>query len=134
MVFDPATPPKSPDAFLAWFKIQTSWSEPHSYNDPDVATPALHAWLLDMARKFVPMNGPLAPPDPDFYSPYLTDYSIGNAAIYAAFAWSVAQEAFDQVFALAAKHQVGFFDVSASPSDVWLPDGDLGLTRIFSVG
>jgi hypothetical protein len=108
MVFDPAAPPKAPDAFVDWFKIETSWSEPHSYDDPDVATPALHAWLLDMAPKFVPMNGPLAPTDPDFDSPYVTGYSIGSAVIYVDFRWSVAQEAFDQVFALAAKHQVGF--------------------------
>jgi len=38
----------------------------------------------------------------------LTEYSIGNAMIYTAFAWSVADEAYSTVKELAKKHGVGF--------------------------
>jgi len=51
----------------------------------------------------------------------LTEYSIGRHIIYAAFAWSVAEEAYETVRALAAKHQIGFFDVSGSAGDIIRP-------------
>lgn len=34
-----------------------------------------------------------------------------------------------QVKRLAAKHRVGFFDVSSNGSDIWLPTPDGGLER-----
>ncbi|MEC1180464.1 hypothetical protein P9B03_18360 [Metasolibacillus meyeri] len=42
----------------------------------------------------------------------LTEYNIGYAMIYTAFAWSVADEAYNIMKKLAKKHGVGFFDVS----------------------
>lgn len=38
----------------------------------------------------------------------LTDYSLGTSVIYAAFAYSVADEAYTAMRKLAIKHKVGF--------------------------
>ena len=53
------------------------------------------------------------------------DYSIGHDIIYAAFSWSVAEEAYEQMLSLAKKHDVGFFDVSGENGDIILPDGTM---------
>jgi hypothetical protein len=65
------------------------------------------------------MNGPYASKED---SPKVTDYSVGRSVVYAAFAWSEAEQAFKTMFSLAQKHGVGFFDVSASNGSVWVPD------------
>jgi hypothetical protein len=117
MVFDPDAAPRDRAAFMAWYARQTQWTETHGYNNPDVPTPALRAWFVEMIRSFPPMNGPLRSDDPD--DPTVTDYGVGEMVIYAAFAWSQAEAAHERVKELAAKHRVGFFDVSSS--DVWLP-------------
>ena len=62
----------------------------------------------------------------------MTDYSVGRTAIYACFAWSKAEAAYATVVRLAAKHGVGFFNVSSSKSEVWLPDGKGGMSLAFS--
>ena len=54
-----------------------------------------------------------------------TDYSIGHHVIYAAFSWSVADEAYEKMKELAQKHGVGFYDVSGDDGDIILPDGNL---------
>jgi hypothetical protein len=71
------------------------------------------------------MNGPLASEDPD--DPKVTDYSLGEKIIYAAFAWSEAKAAYARMFELAGRHGVGFFDVSTPNGNIWFPgkDGDL---------
>lgn len=51
----------------------------------------------------------------------LTEYSVDREIIYAVFAWSVAEEAYETVRALAAKRQIGFFDVSGSEGDMIRP-------------
>ena len=82
---------------------------------------------MEMKDTFPPMNGKFAPEeeaianDEDLES-RLTDYSIGYNVIYAAFSWSVADEAYEKVRTLAQKHGVGFFDVSGD-GDIILPDG-----------
>lgn len=79
---------------------------------------------------FPPMNGDFAP-DVDLLDEdenlerHVTDYSIGREVIYAAFAWSVADEAYDLMRKLAQKYEVGFFDVSGNNGDVILPDGNV---------
>ncbi len=73
-------------------------------------------------------NGEYAPAperfneDEDLES-HTVDYSIGKDVIYAAFAWSTAEEAYDLTQKLAKKHDVGFFDVSGDDGDIILPDG-----------
>ncbi len=119
MVFDPYAAPRGRDEFLSWYNEQTEWSEGHSYDDPQVTTPALASWFKEMSQAFPPMNGPFASGDDD--DPRVTDYSIGKAIIYVAFAWSQAEVAFEAVDRLAAKHGVGFFDVSAEQGEIRFP-------------
>ena len=119
MVFDPAAAPRNRDDFLSWYDAQTEWGEGHSYDDPQVTTPALASWFADVSKAFPPMNGPHASSDYD--DPNVTDYSIGRSVIYAAFAGSVAASAFEEVDRLATKHGVGFFDVSSDEGEIRFP-------------
>jgi hypothetical protein len=126
MVFDPKAPPPDRAGFMAWYREQTQWRERHSYNDPEVSTPELRRWFLDMITNYPVMNGPHASADPN--NPKITDYSVGKSVIYAAFAWSAAEAAFQTMFSLSRKHRVGFFDVSGTNGGVWVP----GLSGAFS--
>ncbi|MGN6268608.1 MAG: hypothetical protein ACTHM0_01790 [Sphingomonas sp.] len=115
MVFDPEEAPHDRAAFLEWYKQTTEWSEGHSYDDPNNTTLGLRNWFDDIRRTYPPMNGPLATDDYDNLK--VTDYSIGHHAIYAAFAWSEAEEAYPVVRELTVKHAVGFYDVSGDEGD-----------------
>ena len=132
-VFAPEAAPKTRVDFLAWFEQQTTWQEPHGYDDPVVSVPALRDWFLDMITGFPAMNGPYAPKGVSEDDLRLTDYSIGKSLIYVAFAWSKAETAFDTMFRLAEKHRVGFYNVSSSIGDVWLPDSSGKLVMAFQV-
>jgi hypothetical protein len=118
MVFDASAAPRRRKAFIDWYKQQTQWQESHGYNNPDIPAPALQAWFRDIIQTFPPMNGPLASDDPD--NPKVTDYSLGRSVIYGAFAWSEASAARELAKEMAAKHGIGFFDVSAE-GDIWFP-------------
>ena len=109
MVFDPTVAPRDRAGFAKWYDQQTEWSESHTYDDPDVCSPALQAWFHEMRESFPAMNGPYKSESMDSA---VTDYSIGRFVIYAAFAWSVAPKALMHMRDLAAKHRVGFYDVS----------------------
>jgi hypothetical protein len=119
MVFDPLAAPRNREDFLSWYDAQTQWTEQHTYDDPKITTPALASWFAEMSRTFPPMNGPFA--SDDFDNPMVTDYSVGQSLIYAAFAWSQAEAAFETVDRLAAKHAVGFFDVSGEEGIIRFP-------------
>lgn len=121
-VFDPAVAPRVRDSFMAWFARQTEWDESHGYDDPKVCGTALRQWFFEMIMKFPAMNGPYAPEELPDDEAILTDYSTGRSLIYAAFAWSKAEAAHRVMFRLAEKHRVGFYDVSSTTGDVWLPD------------
>ena len=118
MVFYPTAAPKDRESFMVWYDKQTEWSEGHGYNDPIVTTPALQAWFQEMTRFFPPMNGPLAV---DSDASEVTDHCIGKSVIYSAFAWSVAERAYNKTRELAIKHRVGFFDVSSDEGEVLFP-------------
>lgn len=128
MAFDPTQAPAARQAFLSWFEEQTQWNEDHDYQSPAVAAPALQGWFMEMKDAFPPMNGGFAPTDaqleadPSLES-RMTDYSIGRRIVYAAFAWSVAEEAYALARKLAQKHGVGLFDGNGDPGDIFLPDG-----------
>jgi len=119
MVFDPNAAPRTREDFMLWYERQTEWAEEHSYDDPQVTSPKLANWFAEIAEAFPPMNGPFA--SYDYENPKLTDYSIGRSVVYAAFASSQAEPAFETVYRLAAKHQVGFFDVSDEEGEVRFP-------------
>ncbi|EMB2825358.1 hypothetical protein U8047_006750 [Pseudomonas aeruginosa] len=118
MVFDPDAAPKDRESFVAWYDKQTEWSEDHSYNDPVVSTPSLQAWFREMIQFFPPMSGPHAV---DSDASEVTDHSVGKTVIYSAFAWSVAEQAYNKMRELAIKHRVGFFDVSSDDGEIVFP-------------
>jgi hypothetical protein len=109
-VFDPKVWPGTREGFIHWYEQQVRWPESHGYNNPDVCTPALRAWFMDMIAVYPAMNGPYASDDVD--SPRLTDYTLGESIIYAALPSSEAEGAHERAFRLALDHNVGFFAVS----------------------
>ena len=126
MVFEKTKAPRDKKSFLDWYFKETEWSEDHDYANPAVASPALQSWYKEMINTFPNMNAPDLPDtDDEEIDSHYTDYSIGHNIIYAAFAWSVAEEAYLYMKSLAKKHGVGFFDVSGDDGDIILPDGNL---------
>ena len=128
MVFEQTKAPTTKKDFMVWYEKQVEWGEEHDYQTIRVSSPALQNWFMEMKEMFPPMNGEYAPAleclDEDLES-HMVDYSIGQDIIYAAFSWSVADEAYDCMRTLAQKHNVGFFDVSADECDIILPDGTM---------
>lgn len=127
MVFEKTKAPKTRKEFLTWFEKQTEQGEDHDYQTISVSSPALQNWFLEMKETFPPMNGEYAPDiellvENEDLDSHVVDYSIGKEVIYAAFAWSTAEEAYDLTRKLAKKHAVGFFDVSGNDGDIILPD------------
>ena len=127
MVFEKSKAPRNKKDFMAWYWKQVEWSEEHDYLSIGIASPDLQNWFMEMIETFPPMNGEYSPSDEQIegnedLETYLTDYCIGHDVIYTAFAWSVAEEAYNLITQLAKKHGVGFFDVSGD-EDVIFPDG-----------
>ena len=120
MVFDPKGPPADREGFLMWYDNQTQWSENHDYNNPDITTPKLRSWFMEMINQYPAMNGPFASDDID--NPKMSDYTIGESIIYVTFAWSQAVSAYQAVFNTAKEYEIGFFDVSSTNGEVWIPD------------
>ncbi|WP_311269827.1 hypothetical protein [Sphingobium sp. WCS2017Hpa-17] len=117
MVFEPSHAPKTRAEFMAWYDEQVRWAEPHGYDDPALTTDGLRAWYADMTQTFPNIHDP-AVTDDDVENPRMTDYSIGNSVIYAAFRWSQADEAYHAVRQLALKHEIGFFDASGDEGEI----------------
>lgn len=130
MVFEKTKAPTTKKEFMAWYEKQVEWGEEHDYETISVSSPALQNWFMEMKETFPPMNGEYAP-DPELLGgdenleSHVADYSIGRDVIYAAFSWSVVEEAYELMRSLAQKHKVGFFDVSANDGDIILPDGTM---------
>ena len=136
MVFAPeAAPHSNSKEFLTWYQAQAKWGEGHSYDDPAVSTPNLRAWFAEIIQTFPPMNGPFAVDEDEVAEEdeaLVTDYSVGQQMIYAGFAWSQADQAYDETFELAEKHRLGFFDASSDQGEVWLPDAKGHLRLAYS--
>lgn len=127
MVFEITKAPKTKKEFMAWYDKITEWEEEHDYETVSVTSPALQNWFMEMKETFPPMNGEFAPDDEaiendEDLESRLTDYSISYDSVYAAFSWSLAEEAYETMRRLAQKHGVGFFDASGD-GDIILPDG-----------
>lgn len=119
MVFAPdAAPAKKRGPFLDWYDQQAEWGEGHSYMDPAVSSAALQAFHAELVQAF--------PAQSDDDGPG-TDYTIGKSVIYMTFEWDNVDSAHEAVFRLAAKHGLGFFDVSSDLAETWLPDNKGGL-------
>ena len=120
MVFDPASAPRTPREFFAWYELQIDWRDDRTYDDPGACSDALRAWFLEMIVYFPAAGEPHAS---DADSPRLSDYSVDRDIIYVAFPWSQADEAFERASALATKHRVGIFNPSSMEGPVLFPDG-----------
>lgn len=119
MVFAPdAAPAKKRGPFLDWYDQQAEWDEGHGYDDPAVSSPALRAFHADIVHAFPPQQEDDGPG---------TDYTVGKSVIYMTFEWDNVDSAHDAVFRLAARHGLGFFDVSSDLAETWLPDAKGGL-------
>lgn len=120
VVFEKSIAPGSKAEFLEWYKEQVEWKEDHDYDSIEVSSSKLKSWFLDMIKLFPPMNGDFDIDDSLENDQELeirfTDYSIGKNLIYAGFAWSQAETAYNTMLMLALKHDVGFFDVSGTGS------------------
>lgn len=115
MVFEKTRAPRFYEDFLNWTSEQTDWKEERDYNSINGTSSQLTAWFMEIKKKFPPLNGPYMLSDEEAFASkkiesHLTDYSIGSNIIYAAFGWSVADEACEATKKLAAKHGVGFFN------------------------
>jgi hypothetical protein len=122
MVFAPDAAPAKRPAFLDWYDEQTEWDDDLAYDDPSVAAPALQAFYADLAAEFPPI------PDDGTDADGAADYTITPALIYMNFVdWDRVDAAWEAVHRLAAKHELGFFDVSSDLAEVWLPDRKGGL-------
>jgi hypothetical protein len=122
MVFDPTAAPVDRGPFLAWYEAQTEWAEGRSYDDPAVTTEPLRGWFFDMIQHFPAMNGPYASQEID--DERVSDYCIGRAVVYVAFAWSQVEPAYKAMFEKVREHGIWFYDVSGREGEVWLPRGD----------
>lgn len=129
MVFEREHAPISREAFLEWYSEQMDSEEDHAYAGPAIATRPLQAWYFEMIKAFPAINGAVSQNGNVSMS---GDYSIGRSTIYASFAWSMADQAYETAFQLAAKHGVGFFNVSSDQGEVWLPDENMGLSLAHS--
>ena len=131
MVFDPAKAPPKRQPFLDWYDAQSEWEEPHNYDDPVVSTLALQAFYADLLPTF-PALGESAGETDDGAAGDAdsgTEYTIGAHLIYMSFAdWDKIELAHETVSRLAAKHALGFFDVSSDLAEVWLPNAKGGLS------
>ena len=124
MAFETSKAPQERAAFMKWYDQQVQWSEDHAYNDPSVLSEALQRFYSELSEQFPNLNV-----EDEIFEAMeeagtdnrLTDYSLGTSVIYAAFAYSVADEAYTAMRELAIKHKVGFFDVSSNEGDIIFP-------------
>lgn len=127
MLFDTQDAPREREVFDQWFHGLNVWEGDLDYNDCRNATPSLQNFYRDIIRIYPSINGPDAPDsaavesDPEMAS-RMTDYSIAPRLIYAAFAWSHAQDAEKLIHDLAARHGVGIYHVSTDNAVIF-PDG-----------
>ena len=125
MVFERTKAPQKRKEFLVWYDKETEWSEEHGYDAPAVTSSALREWYEEMIKTFPNMDASDVEVEDDDAEANLTDNSIGHNVLYAPYAWSVAEEAYEKMKALAQKYGVGFYDVSSDDGDIILPDWNL---------
>ena len=119
MVFAPEAAPPKRAAFLDWYEEQTEWDDDQALDNPALATPALQAFYAELSAEFPPAQDDIEAG---------TEYTIGPALIYMSFLdWDKIDRAHEAVYSLAAKHGLGFFDVSSDLAEAWLPDKKGGL-------
>jgi hypothetical protein len=121
MVFEPEAAPTDQAEFMDWYTKQTEWAAGVSYDSPSITTPKIQALLKDVQKTYSDMKSFATEADFPEDDSILTGYSIAKDFVYADFRWSQSGPAYETVFQLAAKHQLGFFDLQSS--HIWLPNG-----------
>lgn len=135
MVFNPEAAPADHLAFMRWFNRQAQESDRRGCDDPSVARQNLHAWFMEVIQSFPPYTGPCKAHELPTDEALAADYAISEDAIYAAFAWSKAKDAYQAAFEQAARQGLGLFDASSGTEQVWLPqDGRMVLAHQKSKG
>lgn len=122
MVFNPVAAPKNVKDFMNWYDNQTEWKESHCYDHPDVTTAQLRNWYIEMIQIFPDCNGIFTHDnDTDNDNAFESNYAIGKDVIYVAFSWSLAESAYNTMYQLAEKHDVGFFDTTSGNDCIFFP-------------
>lgn len=124
LVFDPKAAPLERAAFLQWYESQNELDGGFNPTRDEFSSPKLRTWLEEMLEIFPAMNGSFAKAEQDVDDPHLTDYGINRTSIYACFAWSLADLAYNSVMTAAEKHGVGVYDVSNPQGAIWRPGND----------
>lgn len=122
VVFDPDAAPIDRDAFLAWF--DNDEAEPFDTIHSDFSTPKLRLFLEELLKQFPAMNGCYAAADQDVDDPHLTEYGVYRSHIYACFAWSLVEAAYNAVMSLAEKHRIAVYEISNPDGRIWRPGSD----------
>ncbi len=105
-------------AFNSWFEETVKWEAELDYDTPqNLINNQLKLFFHALIQEYPPMNGELAPSDEDIdnnpdLEVKMTDYSIGTDIIYAAFAWSQSDAAYECFKRLAKKYAIGFYNCS----------------------
>lgn len=93
----------------------SEYKEDRDYNSLEGCSKSIEAWVRGMFEKFPPMNSEYAPPDDVAFASseseeYLSDYSIGQEAVYCTFSWNVAEEALAHALDLSKKLGLSLMD------------------------
>lgn len=115
MVFAKESAPRNRVDFLEWFDHQMEGED-----DGEITSdsPAMRAWHHEMLAAFPDID---TLGEEEMVDGRGGEYSISTGAIYVSFAWSQAARAYETMKALAAKHAVGFFNVSADDGEIIIP-------------
>jgi hypothetical protein len=131
-VFDPREDLRDPAAFSRWYRTCTKWKGEVHFDEAPKSTPSLQAWLKEMLETYPPMNGPQRPSFEDAERwDRAADYAITADLIFVAFPSARVGSVYDNAHRLAAKYGVGFYNVSASPGEIWFPRPGGGLEVAF---
>ncbi len=96
----------------------TEYKEDKDYNSLEDSSEIIVNWSKKMFEKFPPLNGEYAPSEEQFHlkeiETHLTDYSIGKNAVFCAFGWDVAEEALEDIIAMADEYKAGVYDLQSN--------------------
>lgn len=116
MVFDKSKAPTEPLEFLKWFYKKSEWDSDRDYFDTKGTSKLLTDFFMELVKEYPAMNGEYAPTeeelenDPELESK-LIDYTIDDDLIYMGIAYSVSEDAFERIEALAYKYGLGYYDM-----------------------
>lgn len=100
---------------LRYYHAETDWNA-HGDQSRDAILPEISRFALELAEEWPPLNatGPFdnGVGNDDEDNPRCVEYSFGPRSIYLCCRWSQAEEAREQICAMAARHKLLFFNCS----------------------